>query len=100
MAAGETGIRFSETPVFPVLGVNFTLAHCSPHQCFLLQALNDFIDRKLQASPIKSLIVYPEGKHMCRVHACENHENLPSSKMVLYAVQQSIHPYSCVEVRL
>ena len=27
----------------------------------LLQALNDFIDRKLQASPIKSLIVYPEG---------------------------------------
>ena len=26
-----------------------------------LQALNDFIDRKLQASPIKSLIVYPEG---------------------------------------
>ena len=29
-----------------------------------MQALNDFIDRKLQASPIKSLIVYPEGmKH-------------------------------------
>ena len=32
----------------------------------LLQALNDFIDRKLQASPIKSLIVYPEGKHTCQ----------------------------------
>ena len=28
----------------------------------VLQALNDFIDRKLQASPIKSLIVYPEGE--------------------------------------
>ena len=30
-----------------------------------MQALNDFIDRKLQASPIKSLIVYPEGQLNC-----------------------------------
>lgn len=31
---------------------------------FVVQALNDFIDRKLQASPIKSLIVYPEGNQL------------------------------------
>lgn len=39
------------------------LDHVPDAKCDLLhlQALNDFIDRKLQASPIKSLIVYPEG---------------------------------------
>lgn len=47
------------------------------HDLVCLQALNDFIDRKLQASPIKSLIVYPEGKtstalhsHNATVHDC------------------------------
>ena len=46
-----------------LLHVSF-LAHPFLEGCLFLQALNDFIDRKLQASPIKSLIVYPEGKHM------------------------------------
>ena len=46
--------------------------HVANARCDLLQmqALNDFIDRKLQASPIKSLIVYPEGRQLLLALHC------------------------------
>ena len=33
--------------------------------CAVVQAFNNMIDRKMAASPVDGLIVYPEGEGLC-----------------------------------
>ncbi|KAL3151167.1 hypothetical protein ABBQ38_013029 [Trebouxia sp. C0009 RCD-2024] len=53
-------------------------------------ALNDFIDRKLQASPIKSLIVYPEG------HRSTKRQSLPLKRGMLHFAYDRKYPVQIV----
>ncbi|KAL0045137.1 hypothetical protein WJX82_009735 [Trebouxia sp. C0006] len=53
------------------------------HRC---TALNDFIDRKLQASPIKRLIVYPEG------HRSTKQQSLPMQRGMLHFAYDRKYP--------
>ncbi|KAL0044907.1 hypothetical protein WJX82_001789 [Trebouxia sp. C0006] len=53
-------------------------------------ALNDFIDRKLQASPIKSLIVYPEG------HRSTKQQSLPMKRGMLHFAYDRKYPVQIV----